>query len=151
MPAVHCLHRGGVFPVPSRNFPCFSSCLSSLPPPAHLSREPGTVFSMCQRRRGQAAVRSPMAVSPLTEAAPVCPVCTGGPRVERGIQMWSHKCGWRWVITFLGLLALLQGGHWSSCCQGPRFYPLSPRLSCLWPFLLSGSAGIATRAYSSQG
>lgn len=146
MPVFHYLRSGGAFPVPSGNLPSFSLCLSSLPPPAHLSREPGTVFSMWQRRRGQAAVRSPMVGCPLTEAAPVCPR-TGRPQVERGIQMWSHECGWRWVITFLGLPALLQGDHWSNCCQGPLFYPLSPKLSCLWPFLLSGCAGIVTRVY----
>lgn len=57
-----------------------SVCLSYLPPAAYLTKEPGTIFSTWQRRRGQAAVRSPLAVSPNTDVAPVHP-CTVVPRL----------------------------------------------------------------------
>lgn len=74
----------GTFPV--------SVCLSSVPPAAHLSKGPGTIFSTWQRRRGQAAVRSPMAVSPHTEVAPVDPR-TGVPRVNVVSRSLTHALG----------------------------------------------------------
>lgn len=115
-------HSGGVLPVPSGNLPCFSLSIistSCCPPEQrawqhllHVAEEKGE--GCCQVPHGCLCPHCGCSSSPMR----------WGPQAEHGIQIWSHKCGWRWVITFLGLLALLQGGCWSSCYQGPRFSAL---------------------------
>lgn len=118
----------GTFPV--------SVCLSSVPPAAHLSKGPGTIFSTWQRRRGQAAVRSPMAVSSRTEVAPVDPR-TGVPRLN--------------VVSRCRLISVAAGGSSRSLvswpCSGEAVGPAASRVLVLAHCPSSqGAHGLSHRA-----
>lgn len=112
------LLSGGVLTIPRGIF-CFSlSVISAFCCPPE-GRAWHHFLHMAEEDR-QAAVKDTMVLPPPTKVAPIH-LPTGIPRPNM-----VSRCGWRWVTTYLRLLALFQGGCCCCCCQGLPFQPTAP-------------------------